>query len=89
MFRYNRQTKLAEIKRRKWSWTGHTRRKPSNSIERQALDWNPKGSRRKGRPKMTWRRTTEQEACDAGKSWKEEKHLAQNRVRWRSFTEVL
>jgi len=25
------------------------------------LDWNPRGYRRRGRPKRTWRRTTEDE----------------------------
>jgi hypothetical protein len=30
-------------------------------------------------------RRTGEEARDVGKSWKEEKYLAQNRVRWRSF----
>lgn len=29
------------IKRRKWSWIGHSRRKNSKEIARQALNWNP------------------------------------------------
>ena len=34
-----------EIKRRKWRWIGHTLRKPTSSITRQALTWNPQGKR--------------------------------------------
>jgi hypothetical protein len=59
-----------EIKRGKCSWIDHTVRKPSNSIELQDLGWNPQGIRRRGQPKMTSKRTTEQETRDAGKSWK-------------------
>ena len=35
-----------EIKRRKWRWIGHTLRKPTTSITRQALTWNPQGKRK-------------------------------------------
>ena len=34
-----------EIGRRRWKWVGHTLRKGRNSITRQALQWNPQGSR--------------------------------------------
>jgi hypothetical protein len=43
-----------QIRKRKWGWLGHTRRKPSDDIARQALEWNPQGKRRRGRPKNTW-----------------------------------
>ena len=39
-----------EIRRRKLSWTDHTLRKPSAEPCRQALEWNPQGSRQRGRP---------------------------------------
>ena len=38
-----------EIGRRRWKWVGHVR-KGKNSITRQALQWNPQGSRGRGRP---------------------------------------
>jgi hypothetical protein len=50
-----------QIKRRKWNWIGHTLRKEAGAIEKTALEWNPQGYRRRGRPKRTWRRTTEDE----------------------------
>jgi hypothetical protein len=42
------------IKRRKWNWIGHTLRNEAGAIEKTALDWNPQGYKRRGRPKRTW-----------------------------------
>lgn len=84
------QTPIGEtIKKRKYGWIGHTLRRPGNNISRQALDWNPQGKRKRGRPKQTWRRTVEREIQEEGKTWGELKCLAQNRVRWRSFVAAL
>jgi hypothetical protein len=46
-----------QIKRRKWNWIGHTLHKGGGAIEKTALDWNPQGYSRRGRPKRTWQRT--------------------------------
>nr|KAG5694297.1 hypothetical protein BaRGS_032015 [Batillaria attramentaria] len=51
-----------EIKKRKWGWIGHTLRKPTSNVTRQSLDWNPQGKRKVGRPKQTWRRSSERYA---------------------------
>jgi len=74
-----------QIKRRKWKWVGHTLRKANEAIEREALDWNPQGKRRRGRPRLTWRRTVHNETLEKGKSWNEVKKMAGNRTRWRCF----
>ena len=58
-----------EIGRRRWKWVGHTLRKGKNSITRQALQWNPQGSRGRGRPRETWRRCMEREMKDVGMTW--------------------
>jgi hypothetical protein len=42
-----------QIRKRKWEWLGHTLRKSSDDIARQALEWNPQGKWRRGRPKNT------------------------------------
>ena len=65
-----------QIKRRKWSWIGHTLRKEAGAIEKTALDWNPQGYRRSGRPKRTWRRTIEDEIRNTERSWNEVKGIA-------------
>ena len=77
------------IKRRKWKWIGHTVRRPAGNIAKNALDWNPQGTRKRGRPKITWKRTVVDEARKAGKTWTEIKALATNRVRWRLFVDAL
>ncbi|VDO76867.1 unnamed protein product [Schistosoma margrebowiei] len=38
-----------EIRKRRWKWIGHTLRKSSNCITRQALTWNPEGKRKRER----------------------------------------
>nr|KAG5704405.1 hypothetical protein BaRGS_031111 [Batillaria attramentaria] len=78
-----------EIKKRKWGWIGHTLRKPTSNVTRQSLDWNPQGKRKVGRPKQTWRRSTDAEAKAAGTTWAELKRASQNRVRWRSVVAAL
>lgn len=54
------------IKQRKWSWVGHTLRRPADNIARQSLDWNPQGTRLRGRPKITWKRSAVEEAKVSG-----------------------
>jgi hypothetical protein len=76
-------------KERKWRWIGHTLRKTEGATDRAALDWNPQGSRRRGRPRKTWKKTVEEEAAEMGKTWKEVKRPANNRTRCRGFTDAL
>ena len=78
-----------EIRRRKWNWVGHTLRKRQGAIERAALDWNPQGARRRGRPKITWRRSVATEVENTGWTWNEVKALARDRDGWRGFVEAL
>jgi hypothetical protein len=66
-----------QIKRRIWTWIGHTLRKGNEAIEREVLDWNPQGKRRRGRPKQMWRRSVHNEALEKGKSWSEVKRMAE------------
>jgi radical SAM protein with 4Fe4S-binding SPASM domain len=43
----------------------------------------------RGRPSMTWKRIVAEEARKAGKTWKEARALAQNRVCRRCFVKAL
>jgi hypothetical protein len=85
----NRRPLANEVTLRKWRWIGHTLRRPLGDIAKTALDWNPQGSRRPGRPSNTWRRTIEQEAARQGKTWRQIKALAQDRAAWRSYCDLL
>ena len=78
-----------EIKRRKWRWIGHTLRKTSSSITRQALTWNPQGRRKRGRPRNSWRRDLEADSREMGYTWSGIERLAQDRERWRSAVDGL
>jgi hypothetical protein len=78
-----------QIKRQKWKWIGGTSRGEGDAIKRQALEWNPQGSRRRVGPRGTRRRNVLNEAGECGKTWQDIKALARNGVRWKAFTEVL
>jgi hypothetical protein len=78
-----------QIKKRKWKWIGQTVRKDENAVERIALEWNSRGTRTRGRPKKTWRRSVMEEAQREERTWREVKMLATDRSRWKSFVEAL
>jgi len=77
-----------QIRRRKWGWIGHTLRKTNCNVIKQALRWNPKGKRSRGRPRNSWRRTVDDEASKAGYTWWQLERIAQNRPRWRAMVSV-
>ncbi len=84
------QTSAEEaIRRRKWKWLGHTLRKPSCTITRQALTWNPQGSQKRVRPRNTWRRSLEAEIKSMGKSRYQLERDAQDRRLWRETVDGL
>ena len=74
-----------EITQRKWRWIGHTLRKPADCITRQALTWNPQGSRKRGRPRNTWRRDLDKERARMGVTWGELCKTAEDRDSYRSL----
>ena len=78
-----------QIRKRKWTWIGHTLREDPNRITRQALKWNPQGKRRRARPRNTWRRSVEDEMSKGGQSWHTLAQMTQNRVRWRGIVSGL
>lgn len=78
-----------QIRRKKWRFIGHTLRKPDTEIAKQALEWNPPGKRKVGRPRNTWRRANNSELKTHGTSWERVKHIAQDRTEWKSFVEAL
>jgi hypothetical protein len=47
-----------ETRQRKFGWIGHTLHKDESELCKAALQWNPQGTRRRGRPRNSWQRTT-------------------------------
>ena len=74
-----------EVRRRRWRFIGHVlRQQPDNDCV-TALTWTPEGTRKRGRPKTTWRRTVEKERSKAGwQSWSEVRTAAQDRNCWKA-----
>jgi hypothetical protein len=58
-------------------WPGHTLRKPRDNIIRLALQWNPQGRRRVGRPRNSWRRDLAAEINRTGYGWAQLEQQAQ------------
>jgi hypothetical protein len=73
-----------EIK--KIRWIGHTLRKEDVEIPKAALLWSPQGSRKRGRPKNSWRRSVIKES---GRSWNELRFLAADRQKWKELIDNL
>ena len=87
--RTEQQQMDVQIRQRKWRWLGHTLRKDPTNATRQALDWNPQGKRRRGRPRQTWRRSLQNELRNSNMSWEEAKTCARDRGKWRRAVEAL
>ena len=54
------------LKRRRWRWFGHTLWMDAGAYARMALTWAPEGTRKRGRPCTTWKRTISEELKKAG-----------------------
>ena len=78
-----------QILRREWGWIGHALRKPASSTTRQALTWNPKAKRKRGRTRNSWRRDTAAELTEQRTNWTGMARAVQNRVRWRGVVDGL
>lgn len=75
-----------EIKKRKYGWLEHSLRKEYEEIPHAVLEWNPQGSRRRGRQRTSWRRSVN---CETGKLLQELRVMARNRDGWKFFVETL
>ena len=74
------------VRKRRWTWLGHTIRSPKQQIMTDAMSWSPEGARARGRPRSTWLRTLKREADT---DWESVYGRAQDRGEWRDFVEVL
>ena len=87
--RTNTRPLSTEIKERRWKWIGHVLRMQPDSIPRVAMRWTPPGRRKRGRPRETWRRTTEREMNSQGWTWGQIQRLSQDRQQWRALVMAL
>jgi hypothetical protein len=76
-----------EIRKRKFGWIGHTLHKDDSEPWKAALQWNPQGTKGRGRPRNSWRRTTLNES---GKhSWSDLRFIARTYVSVLFATEIM
>ena len=61
------------------------RRMPECRLPKQTTKWNAEGSRRRGRPKDTWRRTIQREMRLKNLREDDISNLAEDRTAWRSL----
>ncbi|VDO67373.1 unnamed protein product [Schistosoma curassoni] len=87
--RTNKLPAEEEIRKRRWKWIGHTLRKSSNCITRQALTWDLEGKRKSGTPKNTLRPEIKADMERMNDNWKELERIAQDRVGWRMLASGL
>ena len=86
--RYGTEPMATILMRRRWRWIGHVTRQEA-SIAKSAMHWTPEGKRKRGRPKITWRRTVEKEIKEMGKTWEGIKFMAKDRQMWREYVAAL
>jgi len=78
------------MQKRRWKFIGRIMRKEPNNDCRTALTWTPEGWRKRGRLRITWRKTAEREREKAGwKNWSEVQITAADRAGWRDCVEAL
>jgi hypothetical protein len=56
---------VADIVERRWRWIGDIERKSGEHLTKEAFRWEATGKKKRGRPKLTWRRMVEEEARSA------------------------
>ena len=89
LLKKTKQEDILTTIRRSWRWVCHLLRREKDNIARTALTWTPEGRRRRGRPKITWRRTIEAEARMMNRSWRDLETLAQDRHEWGNLVGAL
>jgi hypothetical protein len=77
------------ITKRRWKWIGHVLRKEPDDTNKIALYGTPEGKRKRGRPKVIWRRTVEAEIKRMKESWNSFQKTARDRHRWRALVAAL
>ena len=78
------------MKERRLRLLGHVLRMGNNRAPKVAMRWTPSnGKRKRGRPRMTWRRTVEKDLKEIGLSWGEAEAAARDRGNWRQLVRPL
>jgi len=80
---------MVSLTQRKWTWIGHILKKDPSDIAKEGLFWTPEGKRQPGRPRTTWRRSTEKELKTIHLTWGEIQKVAQHHSHCRETVRAL
>ena len=83
--RSGQKSVIEKMRIRRWSYYGHALRMGEQRLPKQVLSWTPEGSRRRGRPNDTWRRTIQRDLRTKGLVAEDVERLAECRGEWRRF----
>jgi hypothetical protein len=70
---------LEVIEEKRLRWFGHVKRMPGNKLPLKMLEWEPEGTRRRGRPKERWIDGVRRSMTDHGLTEED----TRDRDRWR------
>jgi hypothetical protein len=70
-------------------WLGHMMRMAPGRIPKVALHWTQPGKRKRGRPRITWRRTITSKLEEMGFSMGQTQYITKDRGRWRQIVDAL
>jgi hypothetical protein len=76
-----RKNILEVIEEKRLRWFGHVKRMPVNRLPLKVLEWEPEGTRRRGRPKERWLDGVRQSMTNHGLTEED----SRDRDRWRSL----
>ena len=76
------------IKRRRYNYLGHLWRS-ENEVGKTAVKWTPGGTRGRGRPGGTWRRSVEEDMKKMKWTWSEMRRMAGDRQLWKTTVAAL
>jgi hypothetical protein len=76
-----RKNILEEIEEKRLRWFGHVKRMPGNRLPLKVLEWEPEGTRSRGRPKVRWIDGVRRSMTNHGLTEKD----TRDRDRWRSL----
>jgi hypothetical protein len=76
-----RKNILEEIEGKWLRWFGHVKRMPGNRLPLKILEWEPEGTRRRGRPKERWIDGVRQSVTNHGLTEED----TRDRDRWRNL----
>ena len=74
------------IQERRLRWFGHVARMNECRFPKQTMDWQPRGKRKRGRPKLTWKETLSKDLKQIDITYEDAKATAQNRLEWKELT---